>query len=143
MSESWGRRQILAVRDDEPSRLVLRAVDTAAVWQPASPSTGDTWLPSGWPQSDDCALGLRPGGRDVAARSERPRRRRGPLVACLYSIEQPKPVRPTRPAKWATPAEANTARRRYPECGRDAECVIPTSRGMCVPCAHPEEQRVT
>ncbi|MGW1806283.1 RRQRL motif-containing zinc-binding protein [Streptomyces sp. NPDC002078] len=89
------------------------------------------------------ALGLRAGGRDVAARSERPRRRRAPLVACLYSIEQPKPVRPTRPAKWATPAEANAARRRYPECGRDAECVIPPSLGMCVPCAHPEEQRAT
>ncbi|MFD8393075.1 DUF2637 domain-containing protein [Streptomyces sp. NPDC059680] len=31
MSESWGRKQILAARDDEPSRPVLRAVDTAAV----------------------------------------------------------------------------------------------------------------
>ncbi|MGW0881424.1 DUF2637 domain-containing protein [Streptomyces sp. NPDC002671] len=32
MSESWGRKQILAVRDDdEPSRPVLRAVDTATV----------------------------------------------------------------------------------------------------------------
>ncbi|MGW1909789.1 RRQRL motif-containing zinc-binding protein [Streptomyces sp. NPDC002076] len=89
------------------------------------------------------ALGLRPRGRDVAAQSERPRRRRGPLVAHLYSIAPPKPVRPTRPAKWVTPAEANAARRRCPECGRDAECVIPPSLGMCVPCAHPEERRVT
>ncbi|GGS93430.1 DUF2637 domain-containing protein [Streptomyces violaceus] len=32
MSESWGRKQILAVRDEEePSRPLLRAVDTAAV----------------------------------------------------------------------------------------------------------------
>ncbi|MGY4967577.1 DUF2637 domain-containing protein [Streptomyces sp. 900105245] len=31
MSESWGRKQILAARDEEPSRPVLRAVDTAAV----------------------------------------------------------------------------------------------------------------
>ncbi|MEW2510558.1 DUF2637 domain-containing protein [Streptomyces sp. NPDC046870] len=32
MSESWGRKQILAVRDDdEPSRPHLRAIDTAAV----------------------------------------------------------------------------------------------------------------
>ncbi|MFD8396461.1 DUF2637 domain-containing protein [Streptomyces sp. NPDC059680] len=31
MSESWGRKQILAARDEEPSRPVLRAVDIAAV----------------------------------------------------------------------------------------------------------------
>lgn len=32
------------------------------------------------------ALGLRPGGQEVAAQIERPRRRRGPLVAYLYRI---------------------------------------------------------
>ncbi|GGS45264.1 hypothetical protein GCM10010270_13900 [Streptomyces violaceus] len=52
------------------------------------------------------ARGLRPGGQDVAAQLERPRRRRGPLVAYLYSIEQAKPVRPMTPAKWAALAKA-------------------------------------
>ncbi|AYN40703.1 hypothetical protein D9753_19455 [Streptomyces dangxiongensis] len=88
------------------------------------------------------ALGLRPGGQDVAAQLERPRRRRGPLVAYLYSIEQAKPVRPMTPAKWAALAKANTARRICPECGRDAGYVIPAELGMCAPCFDPaEEQR--
>ncbi|MGW0187343.1 RRQRL motif-containing zinc-binding protein [Streptomyces sp. NPDC003362] len=86
-------------------------------------------------------LGLRPGGQDVAAQIERPRRRRGPLVAYLYSIEQAKPVRPMTPAKWAALAKANAARRLCPECRRDAGYVIPPSLGMCTPCAFPEEQR--
>ncbi|WP_345944453.1 RRQRL motif-containing zinc-binding protein, partial [Streptomyces sp. SID7804] len=33
------------------------------------------------------AAGLRPGGQDVAAQIERPRRRRGPLVAYLYRVD--------------------------------------------------------
>ncbi|WP_406717916.1 hypothetical protein OHA53_19810 [Streptomyces althioticus] len=87
------------------------------------------------------ALGLRPGGQDVAAQLERPRRRRGPLVAYLYSIEQAKPVRPMTPARWAALERANAARRTCPECGRDAGYVIPVSLGMCTTCAYPEEQR--
>lgn len=87
------------------------------------------------------ARGLRPGGQDVAAQIERPRRRRGPLVAYLYSIDQAKPVRPMTPAKWAALAKANAARRRCPECGRDAGYVIPTSLGACPACVYPEEQR--
>jgi hypothetical protein len=87
------------------------------------------------------ALGLRPGGQDVAAQIERPRRRRGPLVAYLYSIEHAKPVRPMTPAKWAALAKANAARRICPQCRRDAGYVIPPSLGMCTPCAFPEEQR--
>jgi hypothetical protein len=87
------------------------------------------------------ALGLRPGGQDVAAQVERPRRRRGPLVAYLYSIKQAKPVRPMTPAKWAALAKANAARRTCPECRRDAGYVIPPSLGMCTPCAFPDEQR--
>ncbi|MFD7458685.1 MULTISPECIES: RRQRL motif-containing zinc-binding protein [unclassified Streptomyces] len=87
------------------------------------------------------ALGLRPGGQDVAAQIERPRRRRGPLVAYLYSIEQAKPVRPMTPAKWAALAKANATRRLCPECRRDAGYVIPASLGMCATCAFPDEQR--
>jgi hypothetical protein len=87
------------------------------------------------------ALGLRPGGQDVAAQVERPRRRRGPLVAYLYRVELAKPIRPMTPAKWAALAKANAARRICPECKRDAGYVIPPSLGMCTPCAYPEEQR--
>ncbi|WP_327578428.1 RRQRL motif-containing zinc-binding protein [Streptomyces sp. NBC_00145] len=87
------------------------------------------------------ALGLRPGGQDVAAQIERPRGKRGPLVAYLYRIDLALPVRPMSPAKWAALAEANTARRICPECRRDAGYVIPTSLGMCGLCSVPEEQR--
>ncbi|MDQ0812450.1 MULTISPECIES: RRQRL motif-containing zinc-binding protein [Streptomyces] len=87
------------------------------------------------------ARGLRPGGQDVAATLERPRRRRGPLVAYLYRVDLALPVRPMTPAKWAALAAANTARRTCPECRRDAGYVIPASLGTCVPCAYPEEQR--
>jgi hypothetical protein len=87
------------------------------------------------------ALGLRPGGQDVTAQIERPRHRRGPLVAYLYRVDAAKPVRPMTPARWAALAKANAARRLCPECGRDAGYVIPPSLGMCTPCAFPDEQR--
>ncbi|MEU8571069.1 RRQRL motif-containing zinc-binding protein [Streptomyces pathocidini] len=88
------------------------------------------------------ARGLRPGGQDVAAQLERPRRRRGPLVAYLYRVDEAKPVRPMTPAKWAALAKANAARRTCPECGIDAGYVIPPSLGMCVTCAFPEPESV-
>lgn len=84
------------------------------------------------------ALGLRPGGQGVAATLERPRRRRGPLVAYLYLIDRAKPVRPMTPGRWAALAAANRARRTCPVCGRDAGYVIPPSLGACVPCAFPD-----
>ncbi len=77
----------------------------------------------------------------MAAQLERPRRRRGLLVAYLYRIDAAKPVRPMTPAKWAALVKANAARRMCPECGRDAGYGIPPSLGMCAPCAYPEEQR--
>ncbi|MFH9661661.1 RRQRL motif-containing zinc-binding protein [Streptomyces sp. NPDC017248] len=86
------------------------------------------------------AAGLRPGGQDVAAQIERPRRRRGALVAYLYRIDQAKPVRPMTPAKWAALERANAARRTCPECQRDAGYVIPAALGTCVPCAFPDDQ---
>lgn len=86
------------------------------------------------------ALGLRPGGQGVAAELERPRRRRGPLVAHLYRIDQAKPVRPMTPAKWAALAKANAAQQVCPNCRRDAGYRIPGSLNMCVICAYPEEQ---
>ncbi|MFD5334615.1 RRQRL motif-containing zinc-binding protein [Streptomyces hawaiiensis] len=85
------------------------------------------------------ARGLRPGGQDVAAQLERPRRRRGPLVAYLYRVDLAKPVRPMTPARWAALDKA-AARRTCPDCGRDAGYVIPPTLGTCVPCAYPEQR---
>ncbi|MBZ6289746.1 RRQRL motif-containing zinc-binding protein [Streptomyces olivaceus] len=84
------------------------------------------------------ARGLRPGGQDVVATVERPRRRREPLVAYLYRIDRAKPVRPMTSARWAALAKANAARRTCPECRRDAGYVIPPSLGMCSACAFPD-----
>ncbi|MFK0022469.1 RRQRL motif-containing zinc-binding protein [Streptomyces sp. NPDC090798] len=86
------------------------------------------------------ARGLRPGGQPIAAQVLRPRYRRGPQTAYLYRIDRAKKVRPMTPAKWAALAKANTARRTCPKCSTDAGYVIPTSLGMCVPCAYPDEQ---
>ncbi|RPK47872.1 hypothetical protein EES37_09710 [Streptomyces sp. ADI91-18] len=69
------------------------------------------------------------------AQLERPRRRRGPLVAYLYLVERAKPVRPMTVRRAAALAKANTARRTCPTCRRDAGYVIPAALGMCVPCA--------
>ncbi|MFE3907311.1 RRQRL motif-containing zinc-binding protein [Streptomyces sp. NPDC059153] len=80
------------------------------------------------------ALGLRPGGQDVAAQLERPRRRRGPLVAYLYRIDRARPVRPMTPARRAALAAAMAARRTCPVCQQDRGYCIPRSLGMCVPC---------
>ncbi|MEV5310537.1 RRQRL motif-containing zinc-binding protein [Streptomyces sp. NPDC052610] len=81
------------------------------------------------------ARGLRPGGQPVAAELQRPRRRRGPLVAYLYRVDLAKPVRPMTDAKRAALAKANAARRLCPACGRDAGYVIPSWLGTCVSCA--------
>ncbi|MFF4493395.1 RRQRL motif-containing zinc-binding protein [Streptomyces sp. NPDC001546] len=83
------------------------------------------------------AAGLRPGGQDVVAQLERPRRRRGPLVAYLYRLDRAKPVRPMTPARRAALAKANAARRLCPACRRDAGYVIAASLGLCTPCAYP------
>ncbi|MBT2511049.1 hypothetical protein J7I98_35560 [Streptomyces sp. ISL-98] len=85
------------------------------------------------------AMGLRPGGQGVAAELERLRRRRGPLVAYLYRVDQAKPVRPMTPAKWAALAKANAAQQVCPNCRRDAGYRIPASLGMCVTCADAPE----
>ncbi|PJN40775.1 hypothetical protein CG747_10590 [Streptomyces sp. CB02959] len=78
--------------------------------------------------------GLRPGGQPVVAQLERPRRRRGPLVAYLYRIDLAQPVRPMTPAKWAALDKALAARRTCPNCGRDAGYTLPTSLSVCATC---------
>ncbi|MFC8655619.1 RRQRL motif-containing zinc-binding protein [Streptomyces parvus] len=80
------------------------------------------------------ALGLRPGGQDVAAQLERPRRWRGPLVAYLYRVERARPVRPMTPGRAAALAAAMRARRTCPNCRTDVGYCIPRSLSMCVPC---------
>ncbi|MFF7902730.1 RRQRL motif-containing zinc-binding protein [Streptomyces sp. NPDC007920] len=87
------------------------------------------------------ARGLRPGGQLIAAQVLRPRYRRAPLVAYLYRVDLAKPVRPMTPGKRTALAKAMCARRTCPQCRTDAGYVIPTSLGMCVSCAYPEEQR--
>ncbi|MGW1267150.1 RRQRL motif-containing zinc-binding protein [Streptomyces sp. NPDC002491] len=87
------------------------------------------------------AQGLRPGGQEVVAQLERPRRRRGPLVAYLYRIEDAKPVRPMTSRKWGALALAMLARRTCPRCRLDVGYCIPTSHGVCGTCLAAEEQR--
>lgn len=81
------------------------------------------------------SMGLRPGGADVVAQLERPRRRRGPLVAYLYRIDHAKPVRPMTPAKRAAVEAALRARRTCPTCRTVRPYCIPASLGQCVSCA--------
>ncbi|MEU4891934.1 RRQRL motif-containing zinc-binding protein [Streptomyces sp. NPDC044780] len=88
------------------------------------------------------ARGLRPGGQPVQAQVMRANRRRGGVqVAFLYRLDQAKPVRPMTAAKSAALAAAMLARRTCPACLTDAGYCIPTSLGLCVACAYPEEQR--
>ncbi|MER6503224.1 RRQRL motif-containing zinc-binding protein [Streptomyces sp. NPDC001455] len=89
------------------------------------------------------AMGLRPGGQDVAAQLERPRRRRGPLVAFLYRIDRAKPVRPMTPARRAALAKAMAARRMCPVCRQDRGYCIPPTLGTCVPCADAAPERTS
>ncbi|PLW73311.1 hypothetical protein GQS52_18080 [Streptomyces sp. SCUT-3] len=81
--------------------------------------------------------GLRPGGQEVAAqvmwRSRRSRT--GIRVAYLYPLAGARPVRPMTPAKRAALTKANAARRRCPQCHRDAGYTLPTSLGCCASCA--------
>lgn len=53
------------------------------------------------------ALGLRPGGQEVAAQIERPRRRREPLVAYLYRIDHARPVRPMTAGEAGRPRQGH------------------------------------
>ncbi|MFF8369255.1 RRQRL motif-containing zinc-binding protein [Streptomyces lydicus] len=83
------------------------------------------------------AAGLRPGGQPVAAQILwRSRRTRGGIrAAYLYRVGLALPVRPMTPAKWRAVAAALAARRVCPACGLDRGFTIPTSLGVCAPCA--------
>lgn len=88
------------------------------------------------------AMGLRPGGQEVAGQLERPRRRgRPPLVAYLYRVDAAKPVRPLTLAKHRALAAAMRARRTCPDCRRVLPYCIPTSLGACVDCTYPTKEQ--
>ncbi|MBP8532991.1 RRQRL motif-containing zinc-binding protein [Streptomyces sp. MK37H] len=87
------------------------------------------------------ARGLRPGGQPIAAQVMRANRRAGGVqVAFLYRLERAKRVRPMTAAKSAALAAAMLARRTCPACRTDAGYCIPTSLGLCVTCAYPDEE---
>ncbi|MDT0545602.1 RRQRL motif-containing zinc-binding protein [Streptomyces lonegramiae] len=88
------------------------------------------------------ARGLRPGGQSAQTQIMRANRRAGGFqVAYLYRLDLAKPVRPMTPAMWRAHEAMMLARRTCPACRMDAGYCIPTSLGMCVSCAFPEEQR--
>ncbi|WP_320775075.1 RRQRL motif-containing zinc-binding protein [Streptomyces sp. CRN 30] len=88
------------------------------------------------------AQGLRPGGQPVAAQLMRASRRAvgGVRVAHLYRVDRAKPVRPMTSRKWGALALAMLARRTCPECGVIYSYCLPTSLGMCVLCAYPDQR---
>ncbi|GAA1288177.1 RRQRL motif-containing zinc-binding protein [Streptomyces javensis] len=87
------------------------------------------------------ARGLRPGGQPIAAQVMRRSRRRkaGVSVAYLYRLDLAKPVRPMTPALWRAHEAMMRARRTCPQCHADAGYCIPTSLGVCVTCAYPDD----
>jgi hypothetical protein len=89
------------------------------------------------------ARGLRPGGQPIAAQAMRRQRGRkaGVQVAYLYRIDRAQPVRPMTSRKWGALALAMLARRTCPQCQITYSYCIPTSLGVCILCAYPEEQR--
>ncbi|MFF8284106.1 RRQRL motif-containing zinc-binding protein [Streptomyces albus] len=89
------------------------------------------------------ARGLRPGGQPVQAQVMRRSRGRksGVAVAFLYRIDEAKPVRRMTSRKWGALALAMLARRTCPVCRQDTGYVIPTSLGMCIPCAYPVDEQ--
>ncbi|MEV7322857.1 RRQRL motif-containing zinc-binding protein [Streptomyces sp. NPDC093970] len=90
------------------------------------------------------ARGLRPGGQPVAAQVMRRHRGRKARVqvAYLYRIGLAKPVRPMTSRRCGALALAMLARRTCPQCRVIYDYCLPTSLGMCILCAYPEEQRV-
>ncbi|MGH4027839.1 RRQRL motif-containing zinc-binding protein [Actinomycetota bacterium Odt1-20B] len=88
------------------------------------------------------ARGLRPGGQPIAAQVMFANRRAGGFrVAYLYREDLAKPVRPMTSRKWGALGLAMLARRTCPVCGLTYSYCLPTSLGMCVLCAYPDDQR--
>lgn len=77
------------------------------------------------------ALGLRPGGQDIAAQLLW---RRGKRVAYLYRIDLALPKRTATPSQQAAIGRALTARRTCPTCQRVKDYYIPRRHGECLDC---------
>jgi hypothetical protein len=80
------------------------------------------------------ALGLRPGGQDIAAQIIW---RRGKRKGYLYHVDKALPKRTPTPAQRAALDKANQARRTCPTCPTCRvvrEYVIPTRWGECIDC---------
>jgi len=88
--------------------------------------------PRGWPPSDS-ALGLRPGGQDIAAQILW-RHRKQVRVAYLYRLDLDKPKRAATPAQHAAIDKALTSRRTCPECRQVNAHYIPRRYGECFDC---------
>ena len=87
--------------------------------------------------------GLRPGGQPVCGQVMLRHRGRksGAKVAYLYRLDRALPVRPMTSRKWGALALAMLARRTCPKCQITYSYCIPTSLGVCILCAYPQEQR--
>ncbi|MER7050499.1 RRQRL motif-containing zinc-binding protein [Streptomyces jumonjinensis] len=82
------------------------------------------------------AQGLRPRGPAVAQVMWFSSKTPGvPRFARLYEIAGATPPRPRSPGQIAALAAALRARRTCPECGEVRPYCLPTSLGVCVPCA--------
>ena len=83
------------------------------------------------------AEGLRPGGQDVAGQVLWNSRRGGGGVraAFLYDVRLALPKRTPSERQRVALGKALAARRRCPDCGRDAGYVLPRHLGTCLECA--------
>lgn len=88
------------------------------------------------------AEGLRPGGQDVAGQvlwhSRRYNAPGSVRAAYLYDVHMALPKRTPTDRQRAALAKALAARRRCPDCGRDAGYVLPRHLGVCLDCADME-----
>jgi hypothetical protein len=78
------------------------------------------------------ALGLRPGGQDIAGQILW---RRGERVAYLYRQDLAQPKRSATPAQLDAIQRALRARRICATCGQEKTYYIPRSLGECLDCA--------
>jgi hypothetical protein len=79
------------------------------------------------------AMGLRPGGQEIAAQVLW---RRGKRVAYLYRADLAKAKRTATPAQLAAIEKALAARRTCDTCGREVDHYIPRRYGECFDCHH-------
>ncbi|MFF4249488.1 RRQRL motif-containing zinc-binding protein [Streptomyces sp. NPDC001822] len=114
----------------------------ADLWDPAGerhdvPTYPWRMAPEGLATRDQLvAQGLRPRGPAVAQVMWFSKRTPGvPRFARLYPIDRATPPKPRSPGQIASLAAAMQSRRTCPECGEIRTYCLPTSLGICTPCA--------